>query len=85
MKTGTHRVKYPSAFRINRINMPSSVIAHIKYHLESNKLIVVFLSGDVYAYKDVPEKIYKEFKAAVSKGNYLNRKIKKLFKAEKIS
>ncbi|MFN0257249.1 KTSC domain-containing protein [Pedobacter ureilyticus] len=65
--------------------MPSSVVAHIKYELASKKLIVVFLSGDVYSYNDVPEKIYKEFKAATSKGNYLNRKIKKLFKAEKIS
>lgn len=63
--------------------MPSSVIAHISYVIEKKELIVVFNSGDVYEYYDVPEKIYKEFKASVSKGNYLNRKLKKMFKGEK--
>ncbi|MDQ8003532.1 MAG: KTSC domain-containing protein [Pedobacter sp.] len=65
--------------------MPSSVIANINYQTDEKILIVVFLSGDVYVYEKVPEKIYKEFKAATSKGNYLNRKIKKLFKARKVS
>lgn len=65
--------------------MPSSVVAHIKYDLENKKLIVVFNSGDVYSYENVSEKIYKEFTASTSKGNYLNRKIKKLYKAKKIS
>lgn len=65
--------------------MPSSVIANINYQTDEKMLIVVFLSGDVYVYEKVPEKIYKEFKAATSKGNYLNRKIKKLFKARKVS
>jgi len=65
--------------------MPSSVIAHIAYQKEKKSLIVVFLSGQVYAYEQVPEKIYREFKAAISKGNYLNRKIKKLFKGKKVS
>lgn len=65
--------------------MPSSVIAHFKYNEDKKALIVVFLSGDTYVYENVPEKIYKEFKAAISKGSYLNRKIKKLFKAKKVS
>ncbi len=64
--------------------MLSSVIAHITYQLEREALIVVFLSGEVYLYENVSEKIYKEFKASISKGNYLNRKIKKLFTAKKI-
>lgn len=65
--------------------MPSSVIAHISYQQEKKALTVVFNSGDVYLYEKVPEKIYKEFKAAISKGNYLNRKLKKLFKGKKIT
>lgn len=64
--------------------MPSSVIAHIAYKAETEVLTVVFLSGDVYQYEKVPEKIYKEFKASVSKGSYLNHKIKKLFVGQKI-
>ncbi len=65
--------------------MPSSVIAHISYEASKKALTVVFNSGDVYVYQAVPEKIYKEFKAAISKGNYLNRKLKKLFQGKKIS
>jgi hypothetical protein len=64
--------------------MPSSVIAHIGYHLAEKELKVIFNSGDVYVYHNVPEKIYKEFKASISKGTYLNRKLKKLFRGEKI-
>ncbi|MGE6219929.1 KTSC domain-containing protein [Nubsella zeaxanthinifaciens] len=64
--------------------MPSSVIAHIHYELSRQELKVVFNSGDVYLYRNVPEKIYKEFKASISKGTYLNRKLKKLFKGEKV-
>ncbi|MNK17107.1 hypothetical protein D3C87_352900 [compost metagenome] len=65
--------------------MPSSVITHINYEAERNALIVTFLSGEIYLYENVPEKILKEFKASISKGNYLNRKIKRLFIAKKIS
>lgn len=64
--------------------MPSSVIAHIGYHPNKEHLIVVFRSGEIYLYEKVPEKIYKEFKASISKGSYLNRKIKKLFNAKKL-
>ncbi|MFD0941495.1 KTSC domain-containing protein [Pedobacter boryungensis] len=64
--------------------MPSSVVEHIKYDPEKKDLIVVFVSGDVYRYKDVPEKIYKNFKASISKGTFLNRTIKKKFEMEKI-
>ncbi len=64
--------------------MPSSVIAHISYKGQEKTLTVVFNSGDVYVYHAVPEKIYKEFKASVSKGNYLNRKLKKMFVGTKV-
>lgn len=65
--------------------MPSSVVANIKYDLTEQKLVVVFVSGEVYAYKNVPEKVYKDFKSATSKGTFLNRKIKKFYSMEKIS
>lgn len=65
--------------------MPSSVVSHISYHLDKQELTVVFVSGDRYRYLNVPEKVYKDFKAATSKGTFLNRKIKPSFEAEKIS
>ncbi|SOD14138.1 KTSC domain-containing protein [Pedobacter xixiisoli] len=64
--------------------MPSSVVLRINYHLELKALTVTFISGEIYLYENVPEKIYKEFKASVSKGNYLNRKIKKCYRAKKV-
>ncbi len=64
--------------------MPSSVVTSINYDLAKQILYVSFVSGDVYAYKDVPEKVYKDFKASISKGTFLNRMIKRFFKAEKI-
>lgn len=65
--------------------MPSSVVASINYNPLKQILYVVFVSGDVYAYKDVPEKVYKDFKASISKGTFLNRKIKKYYESEKVS
>ena len=65
--------------------MPSSVIAHMSYQPEKEALTITFISGDVYLYEKVPEKIFKEFKASISKGHYLNWKIKKHYKAKKVS
>jgi hypothetical protein len=64
--------------------MPSSVVEHISYNPDNKDLFVVFVSGDVYRYKDVPEKVYKDFKASISKGAFLNRGIKNRFDMEKI-
>ncbi len=65
--------------------MPSSVVESMNYDPLKQILYVVFVSGDVYAYKDVPEKVYKDFKASISKGTFLNRKIKKYYQTEKLS
>ena len=65
--------------------MPSSVVSSMKYDADNELLYVVFVSGDVYAYKKVPEKVFKDFKASISKGTFLNRNIKKFYKAEKLN
>lgn len=64
--------------------MPSSVIASVNYDPVSATLIIEYLSGMVYHYKSVPEKIYKELKAAGSKGRYLNYHVKGKFIFEKV-
>ncbi len=64
--------------------MPSSVIAAIKYDASSSTLRIVYVSGSVYDYKEVPEKIYNDMKAAFSKGEFLNKEIKPNYKFEKI-
>jgi hypothetical protein len=64
--------------------MPSSVVAAIKYDPASSVLRVIFVSGTIYDYLEVPEKIYKAMKTASSKGTYLNEHIKGHYKFEKV-
>lgn len=65
--------------------MPSSVVAAIKYDVSTSTLRVIYISGSVYDYKDVPEKVYKEMKEAFSKGEFLNKHIKPNYEFEKIN
>ncbi|WP_158799851.1 KTSC domain-containing protein [Pedobacter sp. L105] len=64
--------------------MPSSVVAHFEYNTDTKTLTVSFVSGKVYDYLHVPEKIYKEMRATISKGTYLNRRIKGKYPFEEI-
>jgi hypothetical protein len=64
--------------------MPSSVISAIIYNPALSTLRVVFVSGAIYDYKNVPEKVYHAMKASGSKGTYLNEYIKGNYEFEKI-
>lgn len=56
--------------------MPSSVVAAMKYDNHAHKLRIVFVSGKVYDYQNVPKDVYDAMKAAGSKGTFLNTEIK---------
>jgi hypothetical protein len=56
--------------------MPSTVISHFTYDPVKSILRVIFLSGSVYDYKNVPKEVYDEMKRSGSKGTYLNQRIK---------
>ncbi len=56
--------------------MPSTVIAHKHYFPETGTLRIVFVSGLVYDYKNVPAEVYEQFHAAFSKGTFFNSHIK---------
>lgn len=64
--------------------MPSSVVAEIMYDKRSQTLRVIYISGMIYDYKDVPEKIYTAMKTAFSKGVFLNKYVKGKYEFEKI-
>ena len=64
--------------------MPSSVVAAIRYDVRTSTLRVVYVSGSVYDYRKVPEKVYNEMKKASSKGEFLNKEIKPYYEFEKI-
>ena len=56
--------------------MPSSVVRHFYYDAERRCLQIQYVSGNVYEYFDVPEKVYEEMKKSGSKGAFLNKEIK---------
>ena len=49
--------------------MPSSVIAGIEYDNLSHTLRITYVSGRMYDYKNVPERVYAAMKVSVFKGN----------------
>jgi hypothetical protein len=64
--------------------MPSTVISSYSYDVQAAALTVRYISGLVYRYKEVPEKVFKEFRASGSKGRYLNFHIKGKFSYDKL-
>ncbi len=56
--------------------MPSSVIARYHYDPARQILTIVYQSGMVYDYLDVPESVYAAMKKVKSKGTFLNKEIK---------
>lgn len=64
--------------------MPSSVVSAIRYDIASATLRIIYVSGTIYDYKNVPEEIYVAMKTSGSKGTYLNKYIKGNYRFEKI-
>ena len=64
--------------------MPSSVVQTMRYDRATHKLRIIFVSGMVYDYLNVPEEVYLEMKEAGSKGTFLNQRIKKNFSYRKV-
>jgi hypothetical protein len=56
--------------------MPSSVIYKVTYDVSSSTLRIIFVSGNVYDYMNVPAEVYKSIRQAPSKGTYFNQSIK---------
>ncbi|WP_246197627.1 KTSC domain-containing protein [Chitinophaga agrisoli] len=66
------------------IAMPSTVVSAMHYDPDSATLRIIFRSGMVYDYMDVPPAVYDAMRNAGSKGKYLNRFIKGKYAFEKI-
>lgn len=64
--------------------MPSTVIEKWNYNEENKTLLIVYRSGVVYKYLDVPVDVYDAFLSAFSKGIFLNRVIKKEYEFVKV-
>ncbi|MCZ4223058.1 KTSC domain-containing protein [Pedobacter rhodius] len=64
--------------------MPSTVINHFSYNKDLKTLKIIFITGMVYKYLNVPKRTFEMLKAAGSKGRYFNHYIKDKFDFEKI-
>ena len=64
--------------------MPSTVIRSFYYDADKQVLKVIFISGSIYEYLKVPEKVYRSMKVSSSKGEFLNRIIKAQYDFRKI-
>lgn len=53
----------------------SSMIQVVGYDESTQTLEVVFNSGKVYQYHEVPQQVYKELLAAGSKGSYMRSEV----------
>ena len=56
--------------------MPSTVIRRFHHDAGTNRLIVEFQSGRVYAYFDVPPEVFAAMRKAHSRGAYFNEQIR---------
>ena len=64
--------------------MESSVFWAAGYAEDNSLLYLLFRSGEVYRYFDVPQWQYQEFLAADSKGRYFGRNIRGCFRYERM-
>jgi hypothetical protein len=64
--------------------MPSSVIKEMEYDKRKRILRIVFVSGMIYDYLDVPEEVFSAMRLAQSKGTFLNQLVKPHYSFRKI-
>ena len=57
------------------IPVESNILASVGYDQATKKLKIVFTSGAVWRYNDVPKKVYDELLASDSKWNYMQSSV----------
>jgi hypothetical protein len=66
------------------IFVDSSNIEAVGYDESTQELHVRFLSGGYYVYHEVPREIFDNLLGAPSKGSFLNREIKRVYRFSKL-
>lgn len=59
--------------------MPSTAIRRFHYEPETRTLYVTFVSGQDYAYEEVPPETARDFRAAFSKGQFFQAHVRDRF------
>ena len=64
--------------------MPSTVIRGWSYDADRRRLTITFVSGDVYAYLDVPPLEAEGLRVAASRGRFFAERIRDRFAFERV-
>ena len=73
----------PASVKMQRVD--SSAISELGYSKEHSVLLIRFLeSGQLYAYYDVPESVYRSLKSAKSIGGYFNERVKGQYEYKRV-
>jgi lysyl-tRNA synthetase class 2 len=64
--------------------MPSTAIRSLSYDQVTSTLFVTFVDGDLYAYFEVPAKLYDAFKSARSKGGFFAKHVRPRYRYKKV-
>ena len=70
---------------MNLVTVDSSMVHAAGYDPESRHLEIVFTSGDIYRYQDVPSEVCPALLAAESKGKYLRSHVLGIFPYVRLS
>jgi hypothetical protein len=74
----------PNGAHIDREPVQSTSLASVGYDGAGKILEIEFISGAVYRYTAVPEKVYRELLAAESKGRYFSKNIRGQYEFVKV-
>ena len=69
---------------ITMIQVQSKNISQIGYDTAGHTLRILFSTGNIYEYDEVPEQIFRMFVDAVSKGAFFKSQIKFTYKYKKV-
>ena len=69
---------------VNRVNVVSRNIAAIGYSTETGTLEILFRSGGIYQYFNVPARVYSALMSSSSKGGYFAQHIKNIYRCVQI-
>jgi hypothetical protein len=64
--------------------MPSTAIRRLAFRPASNALDIEFVTGRVYRYFEVPERVALGFGRVRSKGGYFNRHLRDCYRFERL-
>ena len=69
---------------IIEVLIESSNLKSAAYNTESKDLVVIFNSGSIYEYNNVPWESFTKFRMAKSQGKYFNENISRGYKYTKL-